>query len=156
MVERGNVFVPRSSDQWFPETVICRLCSPVTSSRRSCLLPGLGTLDDGAWPWALALQCCQPWHPRTPGGHRLPTQLGIVSFHWASALGTDRQRRAADPCSRYPGLHSNRTIEPAENSEPILLPYLGSGTELHWVSLVRGTAGDKTQNKPSALASKEV
>ena len=34
-------------------------------------------------------------------------------------------------------------MEPAENSEPILLPYLGSGTELHCVSLVRGTAGEE-------------
>jgi len=51
-----------------------------------------------------------------------------------------------EPCRRYPGLHSKRTIEPAENSDPILLPYLGSGIELHWVSLVRGTARSKTHN----------
>lgn len=85
----------------------------------------------------------QPHACREYWDTRLPTQLGMVSFHWASALGTARQRTAADPCSRYPGLHSNRTIEPAENSEPILRPYLGSGTELHWVSLVRGTAAGK-------------
>lgn len=69
-----------------------------------------------------------------------------MSFHWARALGTAWQRTAEEPCSRYPGLHSNRTIEPAENSEPILLPYLGSGTELHCVSLVRGTAAGKAHN----------
>lgn len=67
-------------------------------------------------------------------------QLGMVSFHCASALGTAWHLMALDPCSRYPGLHSNRTMEPAENSEPIRLPYLGSGMELHCVSLVRGTA----------------
>ncbi len=47
---------------------------------------------------------------------------------------------ALDPWRRYPGLHSKRTMEPAENSDPIRLPYLGSGMELHCVSLVRGTA----------------
>jgi hypothetical protein len=78
----------------------------------------------------------------------------MVSFHWARALGTDWQRMAVEPWSRYPGLHSNRTIEPAENSEPILLPYLGSGTELHWVSLVRGTARSKAQTAICVLIRK--
>lgn len=32
--------------------------------------------------------------------------------------------------------------------EPILLPYLGSGTELHCVSLVRGTAGEVKHREP--------
>lgn len=87
----------------------------------------------------------------------LPTQLGMVSFHCANALGTDWQRMAEDPWSRSPGLHSNRTIEPAENSDPILRPYLGSGTELHWVSLVLGTAGGEADStKVSTPASRAI
>ena len=45
-----------------------------------------------------------------------------------------------DPWRIYPGLHSKRTNEPTANSLPILLPNLGSGTELHCVELVLGTA----------------
>jgi len=37
-------------------------------------------------------------------------------------------------------LHSNRTKDPTANSFPILFPNLGSGTELHCVALVLGTA----------------
>lgn len=48
-----------------------------------------------------------------------------------------------DPWRIYPGLHSNRTNEPTANSLPILLPNLGSGTELHCVELVLGTAACK-------------
>lgn len=70
----------------------------------------------------------------------LPIQVGVVVFHCARAPGTAWHRIALDPFNRYPGLHSNRTTEPTENSEPIRLPYRGSGTELHWLSLVRGTA----------------
>ena len=70
----------------------------------------------------------------------IPIHVGVVAFHCARAPGTAWHRIALDPFSRYPGLHSNRTTEPAENSEPIRLPYRGSGTELHWLSLVRGTA----------------
>lgn len=69
-----------------------------------------------------------------------PMHVGAVAFHCARAPGTAWHRMALDPFNRYPGLHSKRTMEPAENSAPIRLPYLGSGTELHWLSLVRGTA----------------
>ena len=44
-------------------------------------------------------------------------------------------------------------MDPAENSEPILLPYLGSGTELHWVSLVLGTARSKTHSTTICVCS---
>lgn len=70
----------------------------------------------------------------------LPIQVGVVVFHCARAPGTAWHQIALDPFNRYPGLHSNRTTEPTENSELIRLPYRGSGTELHWLSLVRGTA----------------
>ena len=43
-------------------------------------------------------------------------------------------------------------MDPAENSEPILLPYLGSGTELHCVSLVLGTARGKHTAQASVSA----
>lgn len=52
----------------------------------------------------------------------VPMQAGVEAFHWARAPGTAWQRMALEPFSRYPGLHSNRTTEPAENSEPIRLP----------------------------------
>lgn len=49
-------------------------------------------------------------------------QVGAVAFHWASAPGTAWHSMALEPLSRYPGLHSKRTTEPAENSEPMRLP----------------------------------
>lgn len=52
----------------------------------------------------------------------LPIQVGVVEFHCARAPGTAWHRIALDPFSRYPGLHSKRTTEPAENSEPMRLP----------------------------------
>lgn len=74
---------------------------------------------------SLSVQCITGYQPT------LPIQVGVVEFHCARAPGTAWHRIALDPFSRYPGLHSNRTTEPAENSEPIRLPYRGSGTELH-------------------------
>lgn len=136
-------------------TVVFRVwcCSPVSDTA------GRSVSWSGAWSahaasteaLDAALHCSV--QGTTPFGLHLPTQLGIVSFHCARAFGTDWQRTAVEPCRRYPGLHSNRTIEPAENSEPILLPYLGSGTELHWVSLVRGTAGGKTHSTDIGMCS---
>lgn len=67
-------------------------------------------------------------------------QVGRVSFHCASASGTVSQRMAVEPWSVYPGLHSNVTAEPTAKSLPIRRPKRGSGTELHCVALVRGTA----------------
>lgn len=100
-------------------------------------------LDDSQRKWFLILELhvfagyiLYTFH----GLSALPIQVGVVAFHCARAPGTAWHRIALDPFSRYPGLHSNRTTEPAENSEPIRLPYRGSGTELHWLSLVRGTA----------------
>ncbi|TNN72366.1 hypothetical protein EYF80_017405 [Liparis tanakae] len=58
----------------------------------------------------------------------------------SAAPGTAWHQIALEPFRRYPGLHSNRTTEPVENSDPMRRPYRGSGTELHWLSLVRGTA----------------
>lgn len=72
-----------------------------------------------------------------------PIQVGKESFHWAKELGTVSHLIAMDPWRIYPGLHSKRTNEPTANSLPILLPNLGSGTELHCVELVLGTAAYK-------------
>lgn len=69
--------------------------------------------------------------------------MGKESFHWAKELGTVSHLIAMDPWRIYPGLHSKRTNEPTANSLPILLPNLGSGTELHCVELVLGTAAYK-------------
>lgn len=73
-----------------------------------------------------------------------PMHVGRVSFHWARASGTVSQRMAVEPCSVYPGLHSNITAAPTAKSLPIRLPKRGSGTELHCVALVRGTAVEGT------------
>ena len=70
----------------------------------------------------------------------LPIQVGKESFHWAKEFGTVSHLIAMDPWRIYPGLHSKRTNEPTAKSLPILLPNLGSGTELHCVELVLGTA----------------
>lgn len=72
-----------------------------------------------------------------------PMQVGKESFHWAKELGTVSHLMALEPWRMYPGLHSKRTNEPTAKSLPILLPNLGSGTELHCVELVLGTAAQK-------------
>lgn len=71
-----------------------------------------------------------------------PTHVGSESFHWANAFGTVSHLIAVDPWRVYPGLHSKRTNDPTANSFPILFPNLGSGTELHCVALVLGTAAN--------------
>lgn len=71
-----------------------------------------------------------------------PTHVGSESFHCANAFGTVSHLIAVDPWRIYPGLHSKRTNDPTANSFPILFPNLGSGTELHCVALVLGTAAN--------------
>lgn len=73
----------------------------------------------------------------------LPMQLGMELFHWASALGTVRHSMALEPSSTYPGVHSKRMTAPTAKLLPMRRPLRGSGTELHWVALVRGTALEK-------------
>lgn len=69
-----------------------------------------------------------------------PIHVGKESIHWAKELGTVSHLIAMDPWRIHPGLHSKITNEPTANSLPILFPNLGSGTELHCVELVLGTA----------------
>lgn len=73
----------------------------------------------------------------------LPIQVGRVSFHCARLSGTLSHLMAVEPCRTYPGLHSNCTKEPTAKSLPRRLPKRGSGTELHCVELVLGTAAEK-------------
>ncbi len=70
----------------------------------------------------------------------LPMQLGMLPFHWARALGTVRHSMALGPSRTYPALHSKLTTAPTAKLLPVRLPCLGSGTELHCVALVLGTA----------------
>lgn len=81
--------------------------------------------------------------------------VGSESFHWAKVSGTVSQWMAVEPCRMYPGLHSNRTVAPMAKSFPIRLPKRGSGTELHWVALVLGTAVERIGGVSKAMEEEE-
>lgn len=53
-------------------------------------------------------------------------------------------------------MHSKRTMAPTEKSLPSLFPKRGSGTELHCVALVRGTAAGDTGTEGAGLTPLET